>query len=84
MAGYIDVDAAIKAAKEALKKKAEAMDIVAVIRTDLRNAIKLKGAAPEQVKWIEETFPMRERETDPQARAAKLEAQVRELQAKVK
>lgn len=79
MAAYIDVQAAITAAKTALKEKDEVMERVSIIRTDLRNSITMKVATPEQVKWIEEHFPMRERETDPQKAIAKAEQRVAEM-----
>ena len=73
---YIDVNAAIEAAKQALAEKQSAMDKVAIIRTDLRNAVTLGATTPEQTKWIEEQFPLRERETDPAAKVQKLREQL--------
>lgn len=58
---YIDVDAAIAAAKSALKDRSNAMARVGIVRTDLRNAVTMGAATPEQRKWIEEQFPVRER-----------------------
>lgn len=58
---YIDVDAAITAAKQALDEKNRAMEKVAIIRTDLRNAVTMGGTSKEQTEWIEGTFPIRER-----------------------
>lgn len=81
---YINVEQAIKEAEAALARKDKATQNVAIIRTDLRNAIALKAANAEQAKWIEEHFPARERNTDPKAKADKLRQQLREAEEAAK
>lgn len=64
MAGsYIDVDAAIKVAKDVLKRKAAIMDEQDIVRSDLRHAVTMGATSPEQAKWIGEQFPLRKRNT---------------------
>lgn len=61
--GYIDVDAAIKVAKDVLRRKAAIMEELDVVRSDLRHAVTMRAASPDQARWIGEQFPMRKRET---------------------
>lgn len=82
MAAYIDVKAAIQEAEAILKEKGKIMDKLAIVRSDLRNAITMGVANPEQTKWIEEQFPVRERTTDPAEQLQKAEAKVQELRKK--
>lgn len=82
MAAYIDVSAAIKEAEHLLKQKADLMEKIQIVRTDLRNSVTMSVANAEQVQWIEEQFPVRERETDPAKQLAKAQEKVRELQAR--
>ena len=63
MPGYMDVDAAIKVATKLLGEKRVIMVQLDTVRTDLRNAVARKEASPEQTKWIEEQFPLRERKS---------------------
>lgn len=63
MPGYIDVDAAIAEAKRLLSQHKEAQEKVAIVRTDLRNAVSLGQANAEQRKYITETFPVRTRKS---------------------
>ena len=58
---YINVEAAIAAAKVALAEKRRAMEKVAIVRTDLRNAVTMGAASKGQADWIEGQFPIRER-----------------------
>jgi hypothetical protein len=60
---YIDVAAAIQEAEKVLAEKSDVMERQDIIRTDLRNAVKMKAATPEQAKWIGEHFPMRQRQS---------------------
>ena len=83
MSGYINVDAAIKAAKDALEAKRVILEQIAIVRTDLRHAVTMGATSPEQTKWIEEQFPLRERTTDPKERVAKAEQALAEAKAKV-
>lgn len=59
--GYMNVAAAIEAAKEALKQRQRSLKVLDVIRTDLRNAVTRGEGTPEERKWIGEQFPVRER-----------------------
>lgn len=83
MASYINVDTAISEAKRLQREKAKILEQLAIVRTDLRNAVTTKATSAEQTKWIEEQFPIRERETDPAVRLAREEAKVVELRKKV-
>jgi hypothetical protein len=60
---YINVDQAIKEAKKITEDKAEVLRKLNIVRTDLRNAVDMGGCTPEQIKFITETFPIRERKT---------------------
>lgn len=55
---YIDVDAAIKEAKQVLADKEKVYNRLTIVRSDLRNAVKVGGITPEQRKWINEQFPV--------------------------
>jgi hypothetical protein len=59
--GYMNVSAAIKVAERLLKEKADLFKKIDTVRSDLRNAVIRKEANETEVKWIEETFPVRER-----------------------
>lgn len=61
MASYIDIDAAIKVSKELQDRKSAVMEQIDIVRSDLRNAVKLGGGTPEQKQYVEETYPLRER-----------------------
>ena len=58
MPGYIDVDAAIKASQTLQDRKRDVMSQIDIVRTELRNAFKMGGATPEQVKYVEGTYPI--------------------------
>lgn len=68
--GYMDVDKAIEAAKEAIKQRQASLKVLDIIRTDLRNAVARKEGTPEQQKWIQEMFPVRERTRKSKAAAS--------------
>lgn len=70
MAGYIDVDAAIKVAQAALKRKGEVLKEIDVVRSDLRHADEMGSVTPEQRRWIKEQFPIRERNRNPKNKAS--------------
>lgn len=65
--GYIDIDAAIKLAKSIITEKYEVLERLDIVRTDLRNAVRLNQGTPEQREWIEGTFPIRKRKREGKA-----------------
>jgi hypothetical protein len=67
MPGYINVDAAIQEATNLLKQRDSLQSKIGIVRTDLRNAVELGQASAEQVKYVRETFPKRERKTKSKA-----------------
>lgn len=70
MPGYMDIPAAIGVAKKMLDEKRQLLKNIDTVRADLRHAVERKEATPEQAKWIEETFPIRERNRKPKAAKA--------------
>jgi hypothetical protein len=67
MAGYMDVDKAIETAKKLVGEKRAVLAQIDTVRSDLRHAVTRKETSSEQTKWIEETFPIRERTRKPKA-----------------
>jgi hypothetical protein len=61
MPSYIDIQAAIEAAKKLLVQHKKTQREIAIVRTDLRNAVELGGGTPDQRKWIADTFPVAKR-----------------------
>jgi len=61
MAAYIDIDAAIVESEKLLKVKREVMERIDIVRSDLRNAVKLGGATAPQREYVEKNYPLVER-----------------------
>lgn len=61
MTSYIDIDAAIKLSRALQDRKKAVTEQIDIVRSDLRNAVKLGGVTPEQRQYVEETYPLRER-----------------------
>jgi hypothetical protein len=57
----MDVTSAIEAAKQAITERQKSLKVLDIIRTDLRNAVTRGEGTPEERKWIQEQFPVRER-----------------------
>lgn len=70
MAGYMDVGKAIETAQALVKEKRKLLASIDTVRSDLRHAVTRKETTAEQTKWIEETFPLRERKRTPKGTAA--------------
>jgi hypothetical protein len=61
MAGYIDVNAALTEAKDAVKNREGALRRVGIVRADLRHAVEQGTATAEQSAAIRGMFPPRTR-----------------------
>lgn len=57
MASYINVSAAKAEAEKLLTEKDDLQKKIAIVRTDLRNAVTMNGATAEEKAWISKTFP---------------------------
>jgi hypothetical protein len=79
MAGtYIDVKAARKVAEELLAAKESLYERIEVVRSDLRNAVKMGGVSIEDSEWITETFPESKRVRRTPVEKAKLARELAE------
>lgn len=69
---YIDVPAAIKRAEQLKVERKQVIEREAIVRGDLRNAVKLGGTTPDQARKIAELYPEREQKADtkPASKAA--------------
>lgn len=70
MPGYMDVPKAIETAKQLLGNKRVLTKQIDTVRSDLRNAVTRKECTAADAQWVEETFPVRERNRKSKAKAA--------------
>lgn len=61
--GYIDVPKALNTARKLVAEYETVMSRIGIVRTDLRNAVELGDATPEQATEIAAMFPKRERKS---------------------